>query len=638
MMVKDEGKNIRRCLDALKPLLQKPDVELIVVDTGSKDNTPGIVSEYTDKLYFHPWTDHFSHMRNITISYAKGEYIFILDADEVIENPCELYELIHDSRLAEFNTYIVKIKNLTVNGSYTILPQERVFRNDGQFRYEGAVHNQPKYKPPLLNTDIYLVHYGYLFNDKELKEKKFIRTGGILKRELEKDPDNPYYRYQLARSYLAHEDYELALGEIRKAYSLIKNDDKKLKMYAYIFCTYGNICLANKEYQEAYNISRIGVKYISDYVDLYFIMAYSSLFLNRKKEATEDYQKYLELAENYGNLDISANGALEMYYIHEGYRDRAAAFLANEYYNAGSYEESYKYAVRIHDETARCQLITKLLVKQGKYSELLDIYSKYTDDRNSAELIAGIIEKEKEEISPADKRELEKLFSTGKDCYSVLNRIRCGGTDNKWKLISDSFGDVDINELPSFYADLFSDIDTDTRRVLTYFKKLRKEKIREYVKRLMEKNSGLGEFFESFLLNAEIRDNDFNSLRVCTGIAYILLINEAAVIRNTKTDVPDKLYAIFKLYIERGIKYVNMLYNPERMRLYYSSLSDQEDLFFIALQYSALSIQSGDIKAGLKYFREAARANPYMACYMNRYKDELNSIPTADETEDSIID
>ncbi|NLL52873.1 MAG: glycosyltransferase, partial [Peptococcaceae bacterium] len=78
MMVKDEEKNLPRCLESLKPLMQQVDSELIIVDTGSTDNTVNIAKSYTERVYFHPWNNNFSEMRNITISYAQGEWILIL--------------------------------------------------------------------------------------------------------------------------------------------------------------------------------------------------------------------------------------------------------------------------------------------------------------------------------------------------------------------------------------------------------------------------------------------------------------------------------------------------------------------------------------------------------------------------------
>ncbi len=72
MMVKNEEQNLVRCLDSLKPLRTKLESELIIVDTGSTDKTVDIAKAYTDRVYFHPWNNNFSEMRNSTISYAMG--------------------------------------------------------------------------------------------------------------------------------------------------------------------------------------------------------------------------------------------------------------------------------------------------------------------------------------------------------------------------------------------------------------------------------------------------------------------------------------------------------------------------------------------------------------------------------------
>ncbi|NLD49170.1 MAG: glycosyltransferase, partial [Clostridiaceae bacterium] len=86
MMVKDEEKNLDRCLNSLVPLLEKVDGELIIVDTGSKDGTVEIAKKYTDKIYFKQWYNDFSGMRNYSTSLAKGEWIFIVDADEELQD------------------------------------------------------------------------------------------------------------------------------------------------------------------------------------------------------------------------------------------------------------------------------------------------------------------------------------------------------------------------------------------------------------------------------------------------------------------------------------------------------------------------------------------------------------------------
>jgi hypothetical protein len=62
-------------------------------------------------------------------------------------------------------------------------------------------------------------------------------------------------------------------------------------------------------------------------------------------------------------------------------------------------------------------------------------------------------------------------------------------------------------------------------------------------------------------------------------------------------------------------------------------MEDREDAFFIALHYAREACGKGDFNAGVKYFRDAARANAYMACYMKKFKDKLFK-DTADEGTD----
>ena len=82
MMVKNEERYLHRTLKSLIPLMNEIESELIILDTGSNDNTVNIAKEYTEKVYFSEWNNNFADMRNKSISYAKGEWILILDADE----------------------------------------------------------------------------------------------------------------------------------------------------------------------------------------------------------------------------------------------------------------------------------------------------------------------------------------------------------------------------------------------------------------------------------------------------------------------------------------------------------------------------------------------------------------------------
>ena len=113
MMIKNEEKNLRRCLDSLQPLRESIPSELIIVDTGSEDNSIAIAKEYTDKVYTHPWNNDFSAMRNITIGYAAGGWVLIIDADEELVEDKGIIELFRKKIPSEVAGAYLQVKNLT---------------------------------------------------------------------------------------------------------------------------------------------------------------------------------------------------------------------------------------------------------------------------------------------------------------------------------------------------------------------------------------------------------------------------------------------------------------------------------------------------------------------------------------------
>ena len=79
MIVKTEELVLGRCLDSVKKLVD----EIVIVDTGSTDNTKNIAKEYTDKIYDFIWNDDFSAARNYSFSKGTKDFILWLDADDI---------------------------------------------------------------------------------------------------------------------------------------------------------------------------------------------------------------------------------------------------------------------------------------------------------------------------------------------------------------------------------------------------------------------------------------------------------------------------------------------------------------------------------------------------------------------------
>src|SRR5580704_9824839 len=82
MIVKNEERNLPRCLDSVCDLTS----EFIIVDTGSTDRTRSIAVQYgAEVIPFDFTTVDFAAARNRAIERARGQWILVLDADEVLE-------------------------------------------------------------------------------------------------------------------------------------------------------------------------------------------------------------------------------------------------------------------------------------------------------------------------------------------------------------------------------------------------------------------------------------------------------------------------------------------------------------------------------------------------------------------------
>ena len=92
---KDEALNIRNCLDAVFSQATDVEFEVILVDSGSTDGTPDIVSGYPVRLYrIAPEEFHHARTRNYLASLARGKHLIYLNADAFPASPDWLNSLI----------------------------------------------------------------------------------------------------------------------------------------------------------------------------------------------------------------------------------------------------------------------------------------------------------------------------------------------------------------------------------------------------------------------------------------------------------------------------------------------------------------------------------------------------------------
>jgi glycosyltransferase involved in cell wall biosynthesis len=229
LMVKNEERNLPRCLDSIVDLVD----EIIVVDTGSTDPTVDIAARYGAKIYHSPWRDDFSFHRNESIGHATGDWILRIDADEEMVTTFDsaglhnLLASLPDNCNATRNI----MEDIQSGQVAAMFPQLHFFRKGG-VKFVNRKHNMPVFEGPVYTLKGVLTrHYGY---DKELSQGKAERDMKLLEIMREEDPDNPKLDLWFAKIYSHYfKDYRRALKHISK-YIMQHSKEKGFNPSAYV--------------------------------------------------------------------------------------------------------------------------------------------------------------------------------------------------------------------------------------------------------------------------------------------------------------------------------------------------------------------------------------------------------------------
>lgn len=133
LIVKNEQDNLARLL----PMLTFAD-EIVVVDTGSCDNTVEVAKQFTDKVYFFAWCDDFSKARNYAISKATCDYVMWLDADDILSPDTQ--KMLHGWRFSQDNADIYYMRYSMQSQFPFWFWRERIVRRCSKCRFKGFIH------------------------------------------------------------------------------------------------------------------------------------------------------------------------------------------------------------------------------------------------------------------------------------------------------------------------------------------------------------------------------------------------------------------------------------------------------------------------------------------------------------------
>ena len=609
MMVRNESKHLRDCLNSLQPIMKTINSELIIVDTGSEDNTVEIAKEYTDKVYFHKWNNDFASMRNKTIKYAKGEWLLILDGDEIIENPEGIIEFLNSKKAKKYNTGMLTIKNIFIeedksaSASFLAL---RLFKNNNNFQYEGTIHEQPKYQKPVFEIQSQILHYGYLSTDKQLMKYKFQRNVEILKNELKKDPENIYYWYQLSQSYGMYKDYKKSLEANLKAYEIAKKNNISLKNRMYIYNHLAMAYLWNKKYIEVEKLCLEAIEVKDGYIDLYYFLAKAQKNLSKYQEAIVNYQAYLKLLSTNKYLRDPSVTNITVGKYEDVYLD-----LCMLYYEGNNIEEALKYAKKITSTnilSAAMVYIIKIYLDLKDDQGLKDYYHKeiIKAEKEIIHHFWTCLENEIEKLDKDEKNKIITLFSTGESSYSLFNKVRLHIEKNNQDIdekIIEEIGKLDFEYIPAFFAEmvyLLLDKDIPLGTVLN---NIREYTLQVYIDFLSKKYDNISKLMLIYLKNVQ-RERALNEIKIKKVLEKSLLILD---------EISEEEYQyVWNRYIEDGTYYIHQVYNQniiKNERIY--DVKNDEDAFLIYMIFANENKERNKLDY-VKYLRKALKVYPKM--------------------------
>jgi glycosyltransferase involved in cell wall biosynthesis len=368
LIVKNEEQRLPKCLESLKSIAD----EIIVVDTGSSDRTVAIAKKYQARVFHFEWCDDFSQARNYAIAQAKGKWILVIDADEILEQSAIaiLQEVMQRDDCLAVNLLRSEID--TTQSPYSLVL--RLFRNHPAITFTGIYHEsidqsvvalqaqEPHWQ--LLNVEVpVLLHYGYTDNEIQLKHKyEFAKQ--LMYKHLAAFPDDSYMLNKLGALYISsnqNSERNLGIELLQKGLALIDEPEQqkliRCELYYHLGLAYQqneDWELAKSAYEQVIALDVPNLVKLSAYLNLGNI--YQE---HHQKEAIACYEQVTQIAPNFAQGYFNYGIALKTW-------GRFTEAIA-----------AYKKAIVLEPNYADAhQNLGVVLMKVGYFPEAIDSFTR----------------------------------------------------------------------------------------------------------------------------------------------------------------------------------------------------------------------------------------------------------------------
>lgn len=249
----NRAETIEKCMKSLVPLREAVPSELIIVDTGCKDEGIDIARQYADKVVEFTWCNDFAAARNAGLKECSGEWFLFMDDDEWFEDVSELIDFFNSELRNTYDAlwYLVRNYENFEGTKYTESFVGRVVKLTDESKFYGKIHEWIEPFPTKIKkVSSYAHHYGYVYKSEEERQKHFDRNISLEEEAVNAHPEDIRMCCQLVQEYRAAERYTEAEKLCKK--TLKETTYKQTNSFVqYLLAVLPQIYVEQKRYDDA---------------------------------------------------------------------------------------------------------------------------------------------------------------------------------------------------------------------------------------------------------------------------------------------------------------------------------------------------------------------------------------------------
>ncbi len=299
MIARNEGKRLPTAIDSVRRIAD----QVIVVDTGSTDDTIEAARSLGAEVVEYAWKDDFADARNRSLAEARCDWILCLDADEWVapESESKVIEALSEGAGA----YMVRIESRvdSTAGKVFVNFFPRLFRNLEGVRFEGKVHEQVAPSLEGLGvsievSDILIKHTGYALSDSDLKAKAR-RNADLLLKDVEEHADDALALFHLGEAFSMLEHFEEAVEFYDRALAAGGLDGI---VRGALLQNKGTALVKLKDYEKAIVSLRQAREVDPGLLTVHLVLASAHYGMGKFKRAEQEVISYISICREIGRV------------------------------------------------------------------------------------------------------------------------------------------------------------------------------------------------------------------------------------------------------------------------------------------------------------------------------------------------